>query len=129
MFFVKPARNYYYSNLTSLQVSNFYLPIVNLSITIANRTAQLNSCPVEHLYSLSVESSLRSKWQTFRGFGGLLPSNNTITPNPFGAVGDAVYSAGGNNLSFEPYAGSPVCLDVSTCLGLSPELTVGRNVP
>lgn len=120
MFFVKPARNYYYSNLTSLQVPNFYLPIVNLSITVANRTSQLNSCPVEHLYSLATEASLKSKFSVYRGYGSILPSNNLITPNAFGAAGDAVYSAGGAGgaLSYEPYAGAPLVLDVSTALGL-----------
>jgi len=139
MLFVKPSRNYYYSNINSVQVSNFYLPIVNVSLTLANRTAQLSTAPIEHLYSLAVESGLKSKWSQYRGYGSILPSNNTITANVFGtpgANGDAVAGLGagspavGNvDLTYEPYAGAPLLLDLSTCLGLSEELCIGRNVP
>jgi len=137
LFFVKPSRNYYYSDINSVQVSNFYLPIVNLSLTIANRTAQLTSAPPEHLYSLAVESGLRAKYTQYRGYGGLLPSGNTITPQAFGNPGVSVVAAPlvsptpglSVPISYEPYAGAPLLIDVSTCLGLSEELCVGRNVP
>lgn len=129
MFFVKPSRNYYYSDINSTQVSNFYLPIVNLSLTIANRTAQLTSAPPEHLYSMAVESGLRSKWSVYRGYGGLLPSGNTITPQAFGTAGTSVVAGQANAINYEPYAGAPLIIDVSTCLGLSEELVIGRNVP
>lgn len=111
MFFVKPSRNYYYSDINSLQVSNFYLPIVNLSLTIANRTAQLTSAPVEHLYSMAVESGLRAKYTQYRGYGGILPAGNTITPPVLGTPGTSVVAGQANPISFEPYAGAPLIVD------------------
>jgi hypothetical protein len=138
MFFVKPLRSYYNSNPLACGVSNFYLPIVQLSVTLANRTSQLASAPYEHLYSMAVESGLRSKWTTYRGYGGILPSGTTITAPTFGANTDAVQGLGpapgtiGNgsvSLNYECMAGSPLIFDLSTCMGLSEELTIGRNVP
>jgi hypothetical protein len=128
--YVKPARNYYYSSINSLQVSNFYLPITQVSLTLANRTAQLSTAPVEHLYSLSVESGLRMPFSQWRGYGGILGSNNVVTTNVFtNSANEAVASTAQTALQYEPYSGGILLLDLSTCLGLSEELCIGRNVP
>jgi hypothetical protein len=137
MFYVKPLRNYYNSTISAVGVPNFYLPIVQLNLTLGNRTAQLSSSPYEHLYSMSVESGLRAKWTQYRGYGGVLPSGCTITAPVFGSATDAVQGLGTSatppvptvQLNYEPMAGAPLILDLSTTLGLSEELCIGRNVP
>lgn len=129
MFFVKPSRNYYYSDPTSLQVSNFYMPITNLSLTIANRSNTFASCPQEHLYSLAVESGEKVKWSQFRGYGsGMLPTGQTITAPTFGSAQTAVQGSG-TIMQYEPLSGAPLLLDMSVCGGYSEELTIGRPVP
>jgi hypothetical protein len=128
--YVKPARNYYYSSINSLQVSNFYLPITNVSLTLANRSSNLALAPIEHLYSLSVESGIRMPYSQWRGYGGILGSNNVITTNVFtNSANEAVASTTATALQYEPYSGGILLFDLSTCLGLSEELCIGRNVP
>lgn len=138
MFFVKPSRNYYYSDPTSLQVSNFYMPISNLSLTIANRSNTFSSCPQEHLFALAIESGEKVKWNQFRGYGsGMLPTGQTITPPVFGSAQTAVQGLGTSatpslpaiNMQYEPLSGAPLLLDMSVCGGYSEELTIGRPVP
>jgi hypothetical protein len=128
--FVKPARNYFYSSLNSLQVSNFYLPITNVQLTIGNRTSQLASAPSEHLYSLSVESGLKMPYSQWRGYGGVLPSSAVInTPVVGTSANEAINMTASNALQFEPYSGGILLLDLSTCLGVDSELNIARNVP
>jgi hypothetical protein len=68
----------------------------------------------------------------YRGYGSILPSGNAITMpniNVATAATAAVSSVNTTALSYEPYSGSPLLFDLSTCLGLSEELCIGRNVP
>jgi hypothetical protein len=142
MIFAKPARSFYNNDINSLGVQNFYLPIVNLSITMGNRTAQLTTATIEELYNLSCEASLKGKYHVFRGYGGALPAGNVITAPIFGnSATSAVYTlppASGavtignpSNVAtnYEVMSGMPICLDVSTAMGLDSSLVISRNLP
>ena len=127
MIFAKPSRSFYNSDPLACGVQNFFLPIVNLSVTIGNRTSLLTTATIESLYSLSCEASLKGKYSVFKGFGGALPAGNTIVNPVFGNPStSAVFATNGAQtignpsnvaLNYECFSGLPIILDCSTALG------------